>query len=96
MECPICGQVGTLKIQYMYQCAHEHKILKNGTISKAKSKKVDIGSEDWSAVYCINCHSYWSSEDYNKGFNIKNGHIHFDDEELDRIAYANERSDNNA
>lgn len=91
MKCPICKKVDTLKIQYMYQYALENKILKNGAISKARPIRKNIGSEEWSAVTCTNCGAFWSSADCDNGYNLQGGHIHFDNEEQDKIAYSKQK-----
>lgn len=88
MKCPKCGKVGTLRLQSMYQYALENKILKNGEVSKAKPKRVDIGPEDWSCVYCDNCSSYWGSNDPENGYHFKDEKVHFDNEEQEEIAYG--------
>ena len=88
MKCPKCGKEGTLKLQSMFQYALENKILKNGEVSKAKPKRVDIGPEDWSCVYCDNCGSFWGSDDDDDGYYLKDNKIHFENEALEEIAYG--------
>ena len=67
MKCPKCGKEGTLKHQSMYQYALETRVLKNGKLSSEKPKRVDIGPEDWSCIYCDNCGSFWGREDTERG-----------------------------
>ncbi len=68
LKCPKCGSTGTLVYQNIQQCAYQHKVLKNGKISKRK-KFVYIGPEEWGMLVCENCGESWTNTDPD-GFNI--------------------------
>lgn len=53
MKCPICGEENTLIVNYLFQYSMEHKIRKDGKVSK-KYKVVDNGSEETGVLTCEN------------------------------------------
>lgn len=87
LKCPNCGAVGTLVFQSMQQCAYEHKVLKNGRISKRK-KFVHIGPEEWHMLRCEKCCSCWTDTDTEGGFETTKNGIVFQEEKED---YRNTR-----
>lgn len=77
MKYPKCDKENTLRYQRMYQYAKEHRILKNGQVSK-NFRNVEIWSDEWSNVYCTNCNTNWTSDDDNNSFNFNNDKLKFD------------------
>lgn len=76
LRCPKCGAIGSLVFQNIQQGAYEHKVLKNGKISK-RSKYVHIGPEEWSLLRCTNCNGTWFDTDIKNGFEVKGNQVIF-------------------
>lgn len=53
MKCPMCGYDDTLYVSFLYQYSKNHKINKNGRISR-KYKKQDEGYMDCGILCCEN------------------------------------------